>query len=478
MSDPLSAMPSDAVFQGRDILLLEDEALLRKRLQRYLEDAGAEVYAARTMEEARRCVSEVAVDGALLDIHLPDGEGLDLLRENLLPETACVIIMTAEGGVRTAVDAIQAGAADYLTKPFDPRELPLIFKRSFEAENTRRLDEFKTAAADDPGFLFTPGLQEIRRQLDQLLETEKNLKGVPPPILIEGATGSGKSTLARWIHRHGARSGNPLVELNCSALPETLVESELFGHERGAFTDAKQARLGLFEAAHKGTLFLDEVTSLPLALQAKLLTAIEDQRIRRLGGNKDINVDIRIITACNRPLADMVATGEFREDLYHRLDLMRLRIPSLKERNEDILPIAAALLKNLAKRYGRPKPRISDTGEERLRGYPWPGNVRELLHELERQLVWTDATVLDFENLRPVHAVVRSAEKEPPQKNNPDDWLQTGWLFPDSGFQLEEAILRLIRLAMDQSGQNVSAAARLLGVKRDYIRYRLRGKEK
>jgi DNA-binding NtrC family response regulator len=259
------------------------------------------------------------------------------------------------------------------------------------------------------------------------------------------------------------------VEINCSALPENLAESELFGHERGAFTDARAARIGLFEAASGGTLFLDELPSLSPTLQAKVLKAIEEQRLRRLGGTREIPVDVRVIAATNRSLKELVAAGQFREDLFHRLDLYRLTIPPLRERGRDILELAELLMAQLCQRHRLARKSISAAGRQRLLACAWPGNVRELAHELERAIVFEDGEVLEFEGLQtPIDTT------KPPGQT---EWLSPGFSFPAEGFKLEEAIAELVRLALNQSGGNVSASARLLGVSRDYLRYRLAGKK-
>ncbi len=468
------------LLADREVLLLEDQVMLRKRLAAYLESVGAEVTAVSTLEQARASLKDWQFDFALIDVELPDGEGFDLLREGAFAETTSVVVMTAEGAVKRAVTAMQLGAADFLAKPFEEEELPLIFMRCQRSGETTRLREFRQQAVTPSGEgpFFGEALAGVRSQLDRILQADQRLGTQLPPVLIAGGTGTGKSTLARWIHRHGPRAGHELVEVNCSTLPDSLAESELFGHERGAFTDARKARIGLFEAAHQGTLFLDEAPSLSAALQAKLLTAIEDGKIRRVGGNKDMSVDVRIIAATNADLNEMVAKGEFREDLYHRLNLLALDIPPLSARGNDIIDLANHLLGGLAKRYRSTVRSIPRDQEAFLLRYPWPGNVRELMHELERQLVWGQGESLDFSHLSaagpsvPVTPALASGEEIPAAAA--DDWLAANWVFPEEGFVLDDAINRLIGLAMEQSYQNVSAAARLLGVKRDYVRYRLK----
>jgi transcriptional regulator with GAF, ATPase, and Fis domain len=286
-----------------------------------------------------------------------------------------------------------------------------------------------------------------------------------PPVLIEGETGTGKTSIARWLHQQGPRAGQPLVEVNCPALPDTLAESELFGHERGAFTDARTARMGLFEAADGGTLFLDELPSLSPGLQAKVLKAIEDHRIRRLGGTRELAVDVRVIAATNRDLKQLVSEGRFREDLFHRLDLYRVRIPPLRERGEDLLALAELLRDRLCDRHRLPRKAFSAAGRRRLAACPWPGNVRELAHELERAIVFEDSAELHFDPLA-AHAPGGDAPSH-------EGWFNPSFRFPEQGFDLEKALRHLIDHALRQTGNNVSAAARLLGVTRDYLRYRL-----
>ncbi|MFP6901674.1 MAG: sigma-54 dependent transcriptional regulator [Opitutales bacterium] len=462
-----------ANFAGREILLLEDDALLSKRLNASLEFMGAEVTTCSNLEEARSALENLHFDFALLDLNLPDGLSLDLLRDGSIPENVVTILMTADGGIRSAVEAIRLGAADYLAKPFDFAELPLVFRN---AENTQRRERRREHARENArkeheGLFFEGSFAEDLAQLRKIIEADVRLGQRLPPVLIEGETGSGKSAYARWLHENGPRADAPFVEINCSTIPENLAESELFGHEKGAFTDAKGARIGLFEAAHGGTLFLDETASLSLAVQAKLLTALEERRFRRVGGNKDMTSDARVITAANRGLRDMVTAGTFREDLYHRLDLLRVQIAPLRERGDGILGLAQRLLESICKRYKVKAAQLSEAGQSRLAQHSWPGNVRELAHELERAVVMNGTeSPLDFPNLPGVATSSQGMDAGA-------DWLSAGWTFPEEGFDLEDAILRLIRKAIAQADGNVTAAARILGVPRDYLRYRL-GKSK
>jgi DNA-binding NtrC family response regulator len=452
---------------GMDLLLVEDDPLLRRQMAVTLEQLGGEVFVAVDLKTARELRRQMDFDIVLLDMNLPDGLGMDLLREELFAPSTGVVIMTANSNVQHAVEAMRLGALDYLVKPFNPLELPLVLARAQRARQSNRREDHRRTEAGQEAFQFGDALGDLKSRLDKIIAADQRIAGTPPPVLIEGETGTGKTTIARWIHHHGARSGNALVEVNCSALPEALAEAELFGHERGAFTDAHAARMGLFEAAHEGTLFLDELPSLSLALQAKVLTAIEDQMIRRVGARKPIAMDVRIIAATSQDLKQLAASGAFREDLYHRLDLYRLRLPPLRERGQDILRLAEDLLGRLYRKHRQVARRISRAGQERLLTYPWPGNVRELAHELERALVFEEGGELDFRQLL---VNVPGSGKE---GDGNQDWFNERFLFPDQGFHIEKAVLRMIRHALKQSRDNMAGAARLLGVPRDYLRYRL-----
>jgi DNA-binding NtrC family response regulator len=459
--------PEDKPFVSLSFLVLEDETLWRRRCAGFLESQGADVTAVGLVEEARNALEALDFDGLLLDVNLPDGFGTDLLRDGVIPPATAVVVMTAEGGVSGAVDAIRMGAADYLTKPFDLEELPVRFMRARRVRRAERAEEHKREqSVSESGFFFGQSLRPVESMIEKIVAADSRLTRFLPPVLVEGETGTGKSTLARLIHNRGPRSKGPLIEVNCSALPESLAESELFGHERGAFTDAKEARIGLMEAADGGSLFLDELPSLSSALQAKILTAIEDHKIRRVGSNKTVGVDVRIIAATNTDLRAAVVEGSFREDLFHRLDLFRLRIPPLRERGEEIVDLAGRLVERAASQYGLPVPEISLDGRRRLIGFDWPGNVRELSHEIERALVFGEGGALDFDAL----------ERGSRGGSAGEDWLNPGFSYPERGFDLEHAINTLVKRALDQSGGNVSAAARLLGVSRDYVRYRLKEK--
>jgi len=459
-------------LDAASLLVLEDEPLLRRRFAAQLEKLGAEVTVAKNIAEARRLAADMTFDFALLDVNLPDGRSLELLTDGTIGAGTVVLIMTSEGGVEGAVEAMRLGAGDYLVKPFEIEEAVVRLLRAQRNRRKGREDEFRRAkdAANDESFFFGEALAGVRATLEKIVGADVRLAkagGAPAPVLVEGETGTGKTTLARWLHHHGPRAEGPLIEVNCSALPDALAESELFGHERGAFTDAKDTKIGLIEAAAGGTLFLDELPSLSPGVQAKLLTAIEDRAVRRVGGRRTLPVDVRIIAAAQGDLEAKVQAGEFREDLRQRLDLFRVRVPPLRERGADVVPLAEALARRIAARYGMEAKAIPAIGQKRIQAYNWPGNVRELAHEIERSLVFEEDH-LTFSGLAARRAG-RGTEGEGAI------WLQPEFTFPtEGGFDLEGAIDKLVARALDQADQNVSGAARLLGVPRDYVRYRLK----
>jgi DNA-binding NtrC family response regulator len=453
---------------GCEVLLLEDDAVLRRRLVAHLRSLEAEVTEVSTIAEARKALSGLRFDFALVDLHLPDGDALELLREGAFSENTGVVVMTAFGGIKEAVEAMRQGAGDYLSKPFEPEELPLAFMRCREKRGMARRDEFRagSVAGSADELFFGESLAGVRAKLDMILATERRLEKSLPPILIEGETGTGKSLIAGWLHRQGPRGQRPFIKVNCAALPETLAESELFGHERGAFTDARTARIGLFEAADGGTLFLDDIGTLSASIQAKVLTAVEDRSIRRLGANKEIRVDVRLIAASNEPLAELAEAGEFRPDLYHRLHLLHISLPPLRERGGDIFLLGKHMLERIARRHRLKDLSISPAGRARLAAQRWPGNARELAHAIEREVIFARGPQLDFESL---------GDLPPPAAAG---WRNPAWRVPDEGFSIDAVVTDLVEEVLRETSHNISATARRLGVTREFLRYRLSGQKK
>ncbi|MBI1842311.1 MAG: sigma-54-dependent Fis family transcriptional regulator [Verrucomicrobia bacterium] len=466
-------------LKGLSVLIVEDEPLLRRQLSLEVEQLAADVTSVGTLEALGRATEGIDFDFILLDLHLPDGNAMTWLKDGRHPRNAAIIVMTAHGEVSGAVEAMRLGAIDYLVKPLDPAQVSLALVKARQLKHNARLEEHRRndGALSSQHFFFGQTLEAVSRQLEKIVTADRRMAQLLPPVLIQGETGTGKTTIARWLHHQGPRSQAQLVEVNCSALPDTLAESELFGHERGAFTDARNARMGLFEAADGGTLFLDELPSLSPMLQAKVLKVIEDHRIRRLGGNREIPVDVRIIAAAPQDLARLVSTGQFRQDLFHRLDLYRIALPPLRERKEDLMDLAQLLLQQICRRHRIPLRPLSDLGRRRLLSHSWPGNVRELSHELERGVVFEEGGQLNLDHMGPAAMNEPStATGRPPAEpglKGLESWFNEDYVFPKEGFSLESAIGQLIHHALAQTHENVSAAARLLGVSRDYLRYRL-----
>ena len=461
-------MPPDPVLTpGCEVLLLEDDEGLCRRLAAYLRGLGAEVTEANRLDQARRLLATMRFEFALVDLHLPDGDVLELFREGAFSENTAVVVMTAFGGIRQAVEAMRFGASDYLTKPFEFEQVSLAFRRGRNIRATARREEHRERSAAPAQIFFGEHLGSVRQHLDAILAAERRLERRLPPILIEGETGTGKSLLAEWLHAHGPRAGQPFIRVNCAALPESLAEAELFGHERGAFTDAKRGRLGLFEAADRGTLFLDEIGSLAAGTQAKILTVIEDGVIRRLGGSRELQIDAHLIVASNQPLAGLVQAGKFREDLYHRLHLLQVTLPPLRERRGDIVPLARHLLAGLAAKHRLGTLAFSPAAEAGLQIHAWPGNIRELAHEIERAVIFASGPTLDLATLGPPGPA--AAGRDPAGSG----WRHPAWRLPENGFSIEQVIDELVTEALRETDQNVSAAARRLGVTREFLRYRL-----
>ena len=449
---------------GSEVLLLEDDSVLRRRLAAHLRSLGAEVTEASTIKESRQALAGLHFDFALVDLHLPDGNALELLRAGAFSENTGVVVMTAFGGIKEAVEAMRQGAGDYLSKPFEPAELPIAFMRCREKRGIERRDEFR-ASEHSPGnggeLFFGESLSGVRARLETILAADRRLGKGLPPILIEGETGTGKSLFAGWIHRQGPRGSRPFIKVNCAALPEALAESELFGHERGAFTDARTARIGLFEAADGGTLLLDDIGTLAAPTQAKVLTAVEDGAIRRLGATKELRIDVRLIAASNEPLSDLVGAGDFREDLFHRLRLLHIALPPLRDRGLDILSLARHLLARIARRHRLKDLSITPAGEARLLAQRWPGNARELAHIIESEVIFAQGRRLDFESLGDPAPVTATG------------WRNPIWRVPDEGFSIDSVVTDLINQVLRETSHNISATARRLGVTREFLRYRL-----
>ena len=372
---------------AEQILVVEDEPTIRLTLRDVLEKQGYGVDLAEDGIQGLDLYRAKSYGLVMLDLHLPGMHGLDVLRAmREMDEDALVVVMTAYPEVRTAVESVKAGAYDYLNKPFELDDLKEIVRRALETRRLRREVERLRITAPQAGPL--EGMVGASPAFVAMVDvTRRSAAAARVPVLIRGESGTGKERVAQAIHTLSPRADGPWVTLNCSALAEGLIESEMFGHEKGAFTDAKAMKLGLLELADGGTLFLDEVGDLALSLQPKLLRAIETQAFRRVGGQKELKVDVRFVAATNRDLDAMVKAGTFREDLYYRLNVGSIDVPPLRARREDILPLAQHFLEDAGKIMGMHGPRFDRSTHGLLESYAWPGNVRELRNVVERALI-------------------------------------------------------------------------------------------
>ncbi len=457
------------------ILVIEDEETLAKNIKRYLERSDYEVRLAASGEEGLKAFANFRPDLILLDYQLPGRDGLKILQEiRALDTQVKVIMVTAHGTIEVAVEAMKAGANDYLNKPLVLSELKFLINKTLGQERLEgALSYFQTREASTGGLGALLGrslaLEALRQKIRQIVEAESTLTDASPPaVLITGETGTGKELVAKALHFEGPRRDHPFVELNCAALPEQLIEAELFGHERGAFTDAKDRKMGLAEAAHGGTLFLDEIGEMSQPIQAKLLKVIEDKTIRRLGSVRDRAVNVRIVAATNQPLEDLVNRKAFRSDLYFRLRTLTLSAPPLRERQEDILYLAQHFLELHSKRYRRDSLHLSTRAKQALRDHLWPGNVRELRNVLEQAVLLSTDGVIDTELLALAPGL--QVANMPADTARSESFSTT---LPPDGINLETLEQDLVSQALERTSWNVTQAARLLGLSRDTLRYRI-----
>jgi len=444
------------------ILLVEDEKLLRWTLTEKLKRAGHVVHEASDLSEAAEHLEKHQPDVMLLDLSLPDGHGLDFYEKHRPRlEDTVTIVMTAVGQVEDAVRSMKLGALDFLSKPVDQQELIELIERSVTVRGERLEVEAARQSREREINVELVVESPASRQIVEI--AEEVARSDVDTILIQGVSGTGKNVLARHIHAVSKRCKKPLIEVSCAAIPDNLIESELLGHERGAFTDAKSTRKGAFELADGGTVVLDEVGELKLELQAKLLHVLEERRLRRVGGSREIRVDVRVIGLTNRDLTAMVRDGGFRQDLFYRLNIFPITVPPLSERREDILLLAQHFLDMLQSKVGRHFEGFTREAENRLLTYSWPGNVRELRNVIERALILERSAQIQAGALILDQAGVGGAavEDERPAGD--------GEIIP-----LEQMECELVVRAMQATGDNQTRAAELLGVTRDQLRYRLK----
>ncbi|MGZ4808681.1 MAG: sigma-54-dependent transcriptional regulator [Thermoanaerobaculia bacterium] len=444
------------------ILVVDDDPQIVAGLGALLEDEW-DVKTATTGKVALTTFADFSPDVVLLDVQLPDFSGIDLLHQfKMYSETVAVIIMSGEGALDRVIESMRLGAETFLQKPFEYEVLKLTLQQVSRMIATKReLMAFKrneTASAEKLAGV-SPAITQVNDILPQIARA-------PSPVLIEGESGTGKGVLARLIHNRSPRARGPFVDLNCAGLSKELLESELFGHERGAFTNAMNTKPGLFEIAGDGTLFLDEIGEMEPTIQARLLKALEEKRFRRVGGVRDLSANFRLIAATNRDLAAETAAGRFRTDLYYRLNVVRVKMPPLRERLEDLPLLVAEILRPLGKELGRPVPPVSARAMKKLASYPWPGNVRELRNVLERALL-----TLGTDEVRTEDLVLEASSAAVPAKSGSlptEEWeIQP----------LDDVVAKYVAASVKAAGGNMRKAARQLQISPSTLYARLKDRD-
>lgn len=446
-------------MQQANILIVDDERLIRWSLKARLEQDGCTVTEAESGEKALSALESAPPDLVLLDFKLPDTDGLTLLKKiKQADPDILVIMMTGFSTIETAVEAMKQGAYHYLNKPVNLDELALLVAKALETTTLRR--EVKTLrASQSENFSLdriigeSPPMKALKDLLRKIAQSPSST------VLVTGESGTGKDLVAKALHHNSSRALGPFMNITCSALPDTLLESELFGHERGAFTDARQQKKGLLEQADGGTVFLDEIGEMSPVLQAKLLRFLEDKAFRRVGGSHDIKPSVRVIAATNRELQDEVARGRFREDLFYRLNVLWVKLPPLRERGQDVALLAKHFCESFGREFRKPMRDISQAALDAMERYHWPGNVRELKNALERAVLLAESATLDLADF--------------PQLGGVKSTVRQSFRLPDSGLNFEQLERELVEQALERCNGNQTKAATLLGMNRDQIRYRI-----
>ena len=446
------------------ILVIDDEKLVRWSLEQNLSSKGYTVITADKGLDGLELYKEEAPDITLLDIHLPDVSGITVLEGiKEINSQALVVMITAFGDIQTAVKTIKLGAYDFVEKPFNLEKLQILVGKALETASLRKeVSQFRDGLTSKYGFDSIIGESpEIKKTFELI---SKIAKSDTTTIFINGESGTGKDLVAKVIHYQSSRAGKPFMEINCTALPDTLVESELFGYEKGAFTDAKTTKKGLFEMADEGTVFLDEIGDMQPATQAKLLKVIENKSFKRIGGTKDIVVDVRIIAATNKNMQAEVRNGNFREDLYYRLRVIPITLPPLRDRDDDVFLLSKFFIDSFNTEFNKNVKGISKMTMKSFKDYPWHGNVRELKNVIER------AMILESEDMiLPEHLPLELSNKEVQIHNVEGIDIR----IPPGGISIESVEKELIRQALDTASGNQTRAAKLLSLSRDTLRYRM-----
>ncbi len=457
------------MLRGREqILVVDDEPNLRRVLGAQLARDGYEVHTAADGEEALAILAEHHLDLVITDLRMPKVDGMALLRRcRELDDDLPVVLMTAHGTVDTAVEALKTGAFDYVTKPFDQDEVRHVVRKALR---TRAFSETHVSAEGDPAGRF--GIVGESSRLREVFEVLARVADTPTTVLITGESGTGKELVARALHDHSSRKTQPFIRVNAAALPKDLVESELFGYEKGAFTGAMSAKPGRFELANGGTLLLDEIGAVPTAVQVKLLRALQEGEIERVGGVRTLPVDVRVVAATNADLRDQLASGTFREDLYYRLNVVRIHLPPLRERTDDLALLARHFIARSNKRLGKHVESVSPAASAALAAYAWPGNIRELENAIERAVLFCDGDLIE-----PSHLPVEVTEPARAAQMNAAS-VSNAPVAEGLREQVRAAVSRverqLIQRALEQTSGNVTHAARLLKVSRKGLQLKMK----
>lgn len=452
-------------MEGKKILVVDDDKRIIELLKDFLVKHGAEVLTASCASEAMGLMEQVEVDVLLTDLVLPDLDGLQLLeRLKDITTPPVAVVFTGHGSISSAVQAMKLGALDYITKPFHLEEIRIVLEkalgfRQLKRENVQLKQQLRDKYRFENLLGHSEGMQAVKRMVERVADTDST-------VLIIGESGTGKELVARALHYNSRRKERPMVVVNCSAIPQELLESELFGHEQGAFTGAVRTRIGKFESAHGGTVFLDEIGDMSPHLQAKLLRVLQEHEIERLGGNRPIKVDVRVIAATHKNLEEAIRQGEFREDLYYRLNVIPIRIPPLRERVSDIPVLVNHFLEKFNLSKGKRLKGFTSRAMEALMSYHWPGNVRELEHLVERMVVLQGEGVVDLEDLPSPYSDASTRAET------------AGMRLPQEGMNLPEWMKKmersLVLQALERSGGVKSKAAQLLGIHRTTLVEKMR----
>ncbi|MDY0291094.1 MAG: sigma-54 dependent transcriptional regulator [Desulfuromonadaceae bacterium] len=450
--------------QNQQILVVDDEQLIRWSLEKNLVKHGFLVQTAASGEQALEIIGKDAPDLVLLDISMPGIDGLRTLEEIKKSDPLVAVVMiTALGVLETAVKAMQLGAFDYIHKPFNMDELFVVIQKALENRALKQEVE-RLRRENKRSFGMGQIVAESQQMRAVMKVVNKVARSDAGTVLIQGESGTGKELIARALHEGSTRADGPFMAINCAAVPETLLESELMGHEKGAFTDAKTQKKGLFEMAHGGTVFLDEIGDMQMGMQAKLLRVLEERSFRRVGGSKDVRVDVRIVAATNKELLQEIEDGSFRKDLYYRIQVIPVYLPPLRERREDILPLARFFVERFNQEFGKQVKGFTPQAERYLQVYDWPGNIRELRNIIEREVILEDVEYLGLASL---------------PRTAGEGLLYEGagrydFVLPPDGVDIEMVEKQLIEQALQLCGNNQSRAARKLSLGIDAFRYRMK----